>query len=70
MPVIMLRTTESGEMSLYVAKKDLEDVVTSIEFDSDDKWGGTITIGDGTAFYVDPLDSRPKLPISLRARRG
>lgn len=70
MPMIMLRQTESGEMSLYVAKKDLEDVVTSIEFDRDDKWGGTITIGDGTSFYVDPLDAKPKLPISLRARRG
>jgi len=70
MPMIMLRENASGEMSLYVAKKDLEDVVTSIEFDQDDKWGGTITIGDGTRFYVDPLETKPKLPISLRARRG
>lgn len=70
MPMIMLRESKSGEMTLYVAKKDLEDVVTEIEFDQADKWGGTITIGDGTRFYVDPLDTKPKLPISLRARRG
>ncbi|HCS12870.1 MAG TPA: putative nitrogen fixation protein NifT, partial [Zetaproteobacteria bacterium] len=28
------------------------------------------TIGDGTSFYIDPLDCPPKLPVSLRARRG
>jgi len=70
MPMVMLRQKPTGEMTLYVAKKDLEDVVTSIEFDQPDKWGGTITIGDGTSFYIDPLDCPPKMPISLRARRG
>ncbi|HCS13470.1 MAG TPA: putative nitrogen fixation protein NifT, partial [Zetaproteobacteria bacterium] len=47
MPMVMLRENAAGDMTLYVAKKDLEDVVTSIEFDQPDKWGGTITIGDG-----------------------
>jgi len=70
MPMVMFRENAEGNMTLYVAKKDLEDVVTSIEFDQPDKWGGTITIGDGTSFYIDPLDCPPKLPISLRARRG
>jgi len=70
MAMVMLRQNESGEMTLYVPKKDLEDVVTSIEFDQPDKWGGKITIGEGTSFYIDPLDCPPKLPISLRARRG
>ncbi|OIQ02881.1 MAG: putative nitrogen fixation protein NifT [Zetaproteobacteria bacterium CG06_land_8_20_14_3_00_59_53] len=70
MPMVMLRENAAGDMTLYVAKKDLEDVVTSIEFDQPDKWGGTITIGDGTSFYIDPLDCPPKLPVSLRARRG
>jgi len=68
--MVMLRENAAGDMTLYVAKKDLEDVVTSIEFDQPDKWGGTITIGDGTSFYIDPLDCPPKLPVSLRARRG
>jgi len=68
--MVMLRENAAGDMTLYVAKKDLEDVVTSIEFDQPDKWGGTITIGDGTSFYIDPLDCPPKMPISLRARRG
>lgn len=70
MAMVMLRQSESGEMTLYVPKKDLEDVVTSIEFDEPGKWGGKITIGEGTSFYIDPLDCPPKLPISLRARRG
>lgn len=70
MPIVMLRQNAAGDLTLYVAKKDLEDVVTSIEFDQPDKWGGTITIGDGTSFYIDPLDAPPKMPVSLRARRG
>lgn len=70
MPMIMLRKDDNGALTLYVPKKDLEDVVTEIEFDQPDKWGGTITIGEGTSFYVDPLDAPPTLPISLRARRG
>ncbi|KEA62587.1 NifT protein [Marinobacterium lacunae] len=69
MPNVMIRHNE-GKMTLYVAKRDQEDEIASIEFNSDDSWGGTIELTDGTKYYVDPLDAPPKLPITLRAKRG
>jgi nitrogen fixation protein NifT len=51
-----------------VAKKDLEETVTSIEFDSDDKWGGALELGDGSKYYLEPI-TRPRLPITLRIKR-
>lgn len=69
MPNVMIRQNE-GKMTLYVAKRDQEDEIASIEFNSDDSWGGTIELTDGTKYYVDPLDAPPKLPITLRAKRG
>ena len=56
-------------MTLYVPKKDLEERVESLEFSGDDKWGGEVELGDGTRFYLEPMASKPKLPITLRAKR-
>jgi len=66
----MIRRNESGQLTLYVAKKDQEDVIVSIEKTGTDGWGGTIELADGSAFYVDPLETEPKLPITLRAKRA
>lgn len=68
MPNVMLRKNEKGELSLYVAKKDLEETVVSLEFDTPEKWGGEIELADGSRFYIDPGEP-PKLPITLRAKR-
>ncbi|GAB6043987.1 putative nitrogen fixation protein NifT [Endothiovibrio diazotrophicus] len=68
MPSVMIRE-QDGEMTLYVPKKDLEEKVESLEFDSEDKWGGEVVLGDGSKFYLEPMDEKPKLPITLRAKR-
>ena len=70
MPKVMLRNNEAGVMTLYVPKKDLEEDVSSIEFDSEDKWGGIIELADGTRYKLDVLESKPDFPITLRATRG
>ncbi len=70
MPSVMLRRNESGQMTLYVAKKDLEETVVSIEHESPEKWGGEFTLADGSAYYIEPLTEAPRLPITLRARRA
>lgn len=69
MPKIMLRRTNSGAISFYVPKKDLEAEVKSLEFESSEKWGGEIELTDGSRFYVEPLDHEPQLPLTLRATR-
>lgn len=70
MPSVMIRKNPQGQMTLYIAKKDLEDTIVSIEHEGPDSWGGEITLGDGSSWYIDPLDAVPKLPITLRARRA
>ena len=70
MPNVMIRRDESGKLTLYIAKKDLEDTIVSIEKDGPDGWGGTLELADGSSYYIDPLDAEPKLPITLRARRA
>jgi len=69
MPSVMLRTREDGKLLFYVAKKDLEETVESIEFDSAEKWGGEIVLGDGSRYYFEPLNTPPEIPITLRAKR-
>ena len=42
----MLR--ERGEtIYFYVAKKDMEETIKTIEFNDDDKFGGKVTLGNG-----------------------
>lgn len=70
MPSVMIRRNEAGQLTLYVPKRDLEDIIVSIEIEGDDGWGGTVELADGSSYYLDPLDKEPKLPITLRARRA
>lgn len=69
MPNVMIRQ-EKDYLTLYIAKRDVEEKVLAIEFDLADRWGGKFTLADGNAFYIEPLDAPPKLPITLRARRA
>jgi nitrogen fixation protein NifT len=69
MPSVMLRKREDGTLLFYVAKKDLEETVESIEFDSPDKWGGEVVLGDGSRYFFDLLDAPPEIPTTLRAKR-
>jgi nitrogen fixation protein NifT len=52
-----------------VAKKDLEETIESLEFDSPDKWGGEVVLGDGSKYFFEVLDTPPKIPTTLQAKR-
>ncbi len=69
MPSVMIRRDAEGGLSFYVAKKDLEENISSIEFDSDEKWGGEVELGDGSKYFLEPMEPAPKLPITVRAKR-
>jgi nitrogen fixation protein NifT len=69
MPSVMLKKNAEGKLVFYVPKKDLEEVAESVEFDSPDKWGGEVLLGDGSKYYFEPLDAQPDFPITLRAKR-
>ena len=68
MPNVMLRRDGAGKLSLYVAKKDLEEKVVSVEFETPGKWGGALTLADGSAFYVEPMPE-PTLPMTVKAKK-
>ncbi|GAB4366183.1 MAG: putative nitrogen fixation protein NifT [Methylohalobius sp. ZOD2] len=69
MPKVMIRRGSDGALSFYVAKKDLEETVVSLEHDGPDKWGGEVELADGSRYLLDLLDEMPRLPVTLRAKR-
>ena len=69
MPKVMLRKREDGQLVFYVAKKDLEELIVSLQFDQPDKWGGQIELRDGSRYFVEPLPCPPRLPVTVQAQR-
>lgn len=69
MPEVMIRRGSNDKLVFYVPKKDLEETIESLEFDTAEKWGGEVVLGDGQRFYLNPIEY-PKLPITLRAKRA
>lgn len=66
---IMIQRGSSGGYVFYLPKRDLEDNIVSMEFDSPEKWGGEIKLNNGGTYFIEPQAAPQKLPISLRARR-
>jgi nitrogen fixation protein NifT len=60
MPSVMFRKREDGKLLFYVAKKDLEETIESLEFDSPDKWGGEVVLGDGSKYFFEVWTHRPR----------
>lgn len=69
MPSVMIGRNEGGQMTFYVPKKDLEETVASMQHEGPGKWGGEVVLGDGSKFFIDPLEAAPRLPITVRAKR-
>ena len=72
MPEVMIskgKDKDIGKLVFYVPKKDLEETIESIEFDTPEKWGGEVVLGDGQRFYLEPIE-QPNLPITLKAKRA
>lgn len=66
MAKVMLRESD-GVIFFYVAKKDMEETIESIEFDSDEKWGGEVELSNGEVWWITP---EPKnLPKETSCKR-
>lgn len=69
MAKVMLRYDSKGEISFYVAKKDMEETIKKAEFDTDEKWGGEVELSNGETWYIEP--GIKKFPAEVMAvRRG
>lgn len=70
MPSVMISRNRNGQLTFYIAKKDQEEIVVGLEHDSPSRWGGVVSLADGSSYYLEPMDAPPKLPITLRAKRA
>jgi len=66
---IMIRRSDKGDYVFYLPKRDLEDNIVSMEFDSPEKWGGEIKLNNGGAYFIEPQPAPERLPYSVRAKR-
>jgi nitrogen fixation protein NifT len=65
---IMIRKGSAGYV-FYMPKRDIEDQITSMEFDSPEKWGGEIKLKNGGVYLIEPQPAPERLPYSVRAKR-
>jgi len=60
MAKVMLRQS-GNKVYFYIAKKDMEETIETIEFDSDEKWGGEVKLSNGEIWWIKPaIKSLPK----------
>ncbi|MDD3764710.1 MAG: putative nitrogen fixation protein NifT [Nevskiales bacterium] len=64
---VMIRKTQTGALSAYVPKKDLEEPIVSMQQPS--MWGGTITLGNGWELELPAMAEDTRLPITVEARK-
>ena len=64
---VMIRKNGAGELSAYVAKKDLEEPIVAM--DKPEMWGGTVTLGNGWKLALPEMALDTRLPITVEARR-
>lgn len=69
MPNVMIRRNDAGGLLFYVAKKDMEETIASVEHDSPEQWGGEVALTDGSRWYIDPISPPPDFPTTLRFKR-
>lgn len=53
MAKVMLREND-GEIFFYIAKKDMEETIETLEFDSEEKWGGEVELSNGETWWIEP----------------
>jgi len=66
MAKVMLRDNGDGKILFYVAKKDMEEIICGLEFDSEEKWGGNVNLTNGDVWYIAP--GPKKLPDEVDAK--
>lgn len=63
---VMIRRN-AGELSAYVAKKDLEEPI--VETEKPDLWGGWVKLGNGWTLELPEMAADTRLPITVEARK-
>lgn len=66
MAKVMLRVNDEGKTLFYIAKRDMEEIIENIEFDTDEKWGGNVNLTNGDVWFIEP--AAKKLPNEVVAK--
>lgn len=53
MAKVMLREVD-GIVSFYFPKKDMEETIMEIEFDTEENWGGNAVLSNGETWWIQP----------------
>ncbi|MCW8820950.1 MAG: putative nitrogen fixation protein NifT [Sulfurovum sp.] len=66
MAKVMLRENDKGEVLFYVAKRDMEEIIETLEFDTEEKWGGNVNLTNGDVWFIEP--GAKNLPDEVNAK--
>ena len=64
---VMIRKDSSGTLTAYIAKKDLEEPIISME--KAEMWGGVVTLANGWKFALPEMAADTRLPLTVEARK-
>ena len=64
---VMIRKNATGQLSAYIAKKDLEEPIVEVE--KPQMWGGRVTLANGWQLELPSMTPETTLPITVEARR-
>lgn len=64
---VMIRRSQAGVLSAYIAKKDLEEPI--VEMEKPEIWGGLVKLANGWRLMLPAMDALTVLPITVEARR-
>ena len=53
MAKVMIREVD-GIVFLYFPKKDMEETIVEIEFDTEENWGGNAVLSNGETWWIQP----------------
>lgn len=71
MAKVMLRVNDEGKTLFYIAKRDMEEVIVDVEFDSDEKWGGNVNLTNGDVWFIEPqVKTLPDEVVAKIVSRG
>lgn len=62
----MIRENDEGQILFYLAKRDMEEIIKTLEFDTEEKWGGKVDLTNGDVWYIEP--QAKKLPDEVVAK--
>jgi nitrogen fixation protein NifT len=64
---VMIRKNQAGQLSAYIAKKDLEEPIVAME--KPHVWGGWVELRNGMRLVLPEMAEDTTLPITVEAKK-